>query len=132
MSVGGVSKSSIARVQRIGWNTVDRWLEKASASKVGSNPDDRYGWIQVLSAGSKASVWFGVFVRTGDQEATERPCGQGGTQGENGSHLALGGILENVGGLEEAEHFVHRAIEPDDTARLGILAPQNSQPRSAS
>ena len=29
MSVEGVSKSSIARVQRIGWNTVDRWLAKA-------------------------------------------------------------------------------------------------------
>jgi IS1 family transposase len=27
-----VSKSAIARVQRIAWNTVDRWLEKAAAS----------------------------------------------------------------------------------------------------
>lgn len=29
LSVEGVSKSSIARAMRIGWNTVDRWLEKA-------------------------------------------------------------------------------------------------------
>src|SRR5258708_4009684 len=32
LSVEGVSKSSIARVQQIAWNTVDRWLEKAAAA----------------------------------------------------------------------------------------------------
>ena len=32
MSVEGVSKSSISRVQSIAWNTVHRWLEKASIS----------------------------------------------------------------------------------------------------
>jgi hypothetical protein len=32
MSVEGVNKSAIARVQQIAWNTVDRWLEKAAAS----------------------------------------------------------------------------------------------------
>ena len=31
LSVEGVSKSAIARVQQIAWNTVDRWLEKAAA-----------------------------------------------------------------------------------------------------
>ena len=30
LSVEGVNKSSIARVKRIAWNTVDRWLEKAA------------------------------------------------------------------------------------------------------
>jgi transposase-like protein len=30
LSVEGVSKSAIARVKRIAWNTVDRWLERAS------------------------------------------------------------------------------------------------------
>jgi transposase-like protein/IS1 family transposase len=30
LSVEGVSKSAIARVKRIGWNTVDRWLERAA------------------------------------------------------------------------------------------------------
>jgi transposase-like protein/IS1 family transposase len=30
LSVEGLNKSAIARVERIGWNTVDRWLEKAS------------------------------------------------------------------------------------------------------
>src|SRR5215467_12351814 len=30
LSVGGLNKSAIARAERIGWNTVDRWLEKAS------------------------------------------------------------------------------------------------------
>ena len=29
LSVEGLNKSAIARVERIGWNTVDRWLEKA-------------------------------------------------------------------------------------------------------
>ncbi len=32
MSVEGVNKSAIARVQQIVWNTVDRWLENAAAS----------------------------------------------------------------------------------------------------
>jgi len=31
LSVEGVSKSAIARVKGIGWNTVDRWLERAAA-----------------------------------------------------------------------------------------------------
>jgi hypothetical protein len=29
-TVEGLNKSVIARVERIGWSTVDRWLEKAS------------------------------------------------------------------------------------------------------
>src|SRR5215467_13495839 len=29
LSIEGLNKSAIARVERIGWNTVDRWLEKA-------------------------------------------------------------------------------------------------------
>jgi IS1 family transposase len=32
LSVEGVNKSAIARVQQLAWNTVDRWLEKAAAS----------------------------------------------------------------------------------------------------
>lgn len=30
LSVEGLNNSSIARVERIGWNTADRWLEKAN------------------------------------------------------------------------------------------------------
>jgi transposase-like protein/IS1 family transposase len=32
LSVEGVNKSAIARVQQIAWNTADRWLEKAAAA----------------------------------------------------------------------------------------------------
>ena len=32
LSVEGLNKSAIARLKRIAWNTVDRWLEKAAAS----------------------------------------------------------------------------------------------------
>ena len=32
LSVEGVNKSAIARVQQIAWNTVDRWLERAAAA----------------------------------------------------------------------------------------------------
>ena len=32
LSVNGLNKSAIARVKRIGWNTVDRWLERAADS----------------------------------------------------------------------------------------------------
>jgi len=31
LSVEGLNKSAIARVKRIAWNTVHRWLEKAAA-----------------------------------------------------------------------------------------------------
>jgi hypothetical protein len=31
LSVEGLNKSAIARVKRIAWNTVDRWLEKAAS-----------------------------------------------------------------------------------------------------
>ena len=31
LSVEGVGKSAIARVKGIGWNTVDRWLERAAS-----------------------------------------------------------------------------------------------------
>ena len=39
LSVEGVNKSAIARVQQIAWNTVDRWLEKAATS---DQPDVLY------------------------------------------------------------------------------------------
>ena len=32
LSIEGLNKSAIARVQQIAWNTVDRWLEKAAGS----------------------------------------------------------------------------------------------------
>jgi hypothetical protein len=32
MSVEGVNKSAISRVQSVAWNTVHRWLEKAAKS----------------------------------------------------------------------------------------------------
>jgi hypothetical protein len=32
LSVEGLNKSAIARVKRIGWNTVDRWLQRAADS----------------------------------------------------------------------------------------------------
>src|SRR4029434_4253915 len=32
LSVEGLNKSAIARVKRISWNTVDRWLERAADS----------------------------------------------------------------------------------------------------
>src|SRR5262249_56398318 len=32
LSVEGVSRSSIARVEGLSWNTVDRWLERAAAA----------------------------------------------------------------------------------------------------
>jgi transposase-like protein len=46
LSVEGVNKSSIARVQQIAWNTVDRWLEKAAAACRRFN-DQRITKIQI-------------------------------------------------------------------------------------
>lgn len=39
LSVEGLNKSAIARVKRIGWNTVARWLEKAADSTIAKQPD---------------------------------------------------------------------------------------------
>src|SRR5215470_12905779 len=44
LSVEGLNKSSIARVERIGWNTVDRWLEKASGCGCRFNDQETTGF----------------------------------------------------------------------------------------
>ena len=43
LSVEGLNKSAIARVAGIGWNTVDRWLEKASDCVVASTTKKQPG-----------------------------------------------------------------------------------------
>ena len=67
MSVEGVSKSAISRIQSIGWNTVHRWLEKASASCLKFNSGKREPLdlrelqadeIRSIASGKKTPVWI--------------------------------------------------------------------------
>jgi hypothetical protein len=61
-----VSKSAIARVKGIGWNTVDRWLEKAAACCRRFNRTNIQGLdmqelqadeIRTIAGGKKQPVW---------------------------------------------------------------------------
>ncbi|MDC0325374.1 hypothetical protein OAM01_01290, partial [bacterium] len=67
MSVEGVSKSAISRIQSIGWNTVHRWLEKASESCLKFNSGKREPLdlrelqadeIRTIASGKKTPVWI--------------------------------------------------------------------------
>jgi IS1 family transposase len=66
LSVEGVSKSAIARVKGIAWNTVDRWLEKAAACCRRFNHENTRGLdvqelqadeIRTIIGGKKRPVW---------------------------------------------------------------------------
>jgi len=43
LSVEGLNKSAIPRVEHIGWNTVDRWLEKRATTAVASTIKTQLG-----------------------------------------------------------------------------------------
>jgi transposase-like protein/IS1 family transposase len=67
LSVEGVSKSAIARVKGIGWNTVDRWLEKAAACCRRFSSTNIQGLevqelqadeIRTIAGGKKQPVWI--------------------------------------------------------------------------
>ena len=67
LSVEGVSKSSIARVKRIGWNTVDRWLERAASYCREFNdttitqldiPEIQADELRTIAGGKGDAVWI--------------------------------------------------------------------------
>jgi len=66
LSVEGVSKSSIARVKGVAWNTVDRWLERAAACCRQFNdqtitgvdmPELQADEIRTIAGGKVDAVW---------------------------------------------------------------------------
>ena len=64
LSVEGVSKSAIARVKGLAWNTVDRWLERAAECCQQFNDKMIAGVdIEVYSQRGNTKLWTG---RTGD------------------------------------------------------------------
>src|SRR5215467_8290776 len=67
LSVEGLSKSAIARVERIGWNTVDRRLDKASGCGRRFNDQELTGFkvtelqadeIQTIVQGKQQLIWI--------------------------------------------------------------------------
>ena len=67
LSVEGLNKSAIARVERIGWNTVDRWLEKASDLGRRFNDQELTGFkatelqadeIRTIIQGKQQPIWI--------------------------------------------------------------------------
>jgi transposase-like protein/IS1 family transposase len=67
LSVEGLNKSAIARVERIGWNTVDRWLEKASDCGRRFNDKEITGFgaaefqadeIRTITQGKQQPTWI--------------------------------------------------------------------------
>jgi transposase-like protein/IS1 family transposase len=71
LSVEGLNKSAIARVQRIAWNTVHRWLERAAAScrrfsdrkmRRVSAVELQADEIQTIVANKEQAVWVFVVI----------------------------------------------------------------------
>src|SRR5262249_11452371 len=67
LSVEGLNKSAIARVERIGWNTVDRWLERASVCGRRFNDQETTGFratelqadeIRTITQGKQQPIWI--------------------------------------------------------------------------
>src|SRR5215470_1312113 len=67
LSVEGLNKSAIARVERIGWNTVDRWLERASDCGRRFNDQETTGFratefqadeIRTITQGKQQPIWI--------------------------------------------------------------------------
>src|SRR5215471_7887349 len=67
LSVEGLNKAAIARVERIGWNTVDRWLEKASEYGRRFNDQETTGFkatelqadeIRTITQGKQQPTWI--------------------------------------------------------------------------
>jgi transposase-like protein len=71
LSVEGLNKSAIARVKRIAWNTVHRWLERAAAwcrrfnnrkTKGLSLPELQADEIRTIIGGREESIWVFVVI----------------------------------------------------------------------
>src|SRR5215471_10623552 len=71
LSVEGLNKSAIARVECIGWNTVDRWLERASDWSRRFNEEEMTGFratelqadeIRTFIQGKQKPTWIFVAI----------------------------------------------------------------------
>src|SRR5215467_6524351 len=67
LNVEGLNKSAIARVEGIGWNTVDRWLERASDCGRRFNHQETTGFratelqadeIRTITQGKQQPIWI--------------------------------------------------------------------------
>ena len=71
LSVEGLNKSAIARVKRVAWNTVHRWLEKAAGwcrrfshrqLKGLSMPELQADEIRTIIGGREQAIWVFVVI----------------------------------------------------------------------
>jgi transposase-like protein len=71
LSVGDLNKSAIARVKRVAWNTVHRWLEKAAGCcrrfndrnvKGLSIPELQADEIRTIIGGREQAIWVFVVI----------------------------------------------------------------------
>ena len=77
-----------------------------------------------------APLGFSVRLWASAQDAAEQSCRSGRAaredrHGEPAERRAVG-----VGGCRDPEHVVHRAPQPHDSSRVGVLAPALAMPRS--
>ena len=126
LSVEGLNKSAIARVQRLAWNTVDRWLERAAGSCRRFN-DRRTTGLAVVElqadeirtiVGSKQDpIWVFIFDR-GLVSALDL---HGGRQTELPQHAgAVSRCFQpNAAGSYSPDHHGRiRVLRKSDPARL--------------
>ena len=93
-------------------------------------PPDRHRWRRVLRRGDGAPLGFSVRLWASAQDAAEQSCRSGRAAREDRHGEPVERRAVGVGGCRDPEHVVHRAPQPHDSSRVGVLAPALALPRS--
>ncbi|RKZ90615.1 MAG: hypothetical protein DRQ40_10810 [Gammaproteobacteria bacterium] len=83
---------------------------------------------EVLRGRNPAHLRGRLRARPGHQEDQAEPRGEGGHEAGHRLAVASGGRAGAIRGLQQGEHVVHRASEPDHPARLGVPQPTLALP----
>ena len=77
-----------------------------------------------------APLGFSVRLWASAQDAAEQSCRSGRAAREDRPGAPAERRAVGVGGCRDPEHVVHRAPQPHDSSRVGVLAPALALPRS--
>src|SRR5215510_10765077 len=110
LSVEGLNKSAIARVERIAWNTVDRWLEKAGDCGRRFNDQKTTGFrvtevqadeIRTIIKGKQQPIWVFAAIEVWSRLWSSTAVGRRSYQ----NTLALFRDVSERATLEDIEAF---------------------------
>ena len=93
------------------------------------SPAHRHRWLRVLLRGDRSLLWFRVRLWAGAQDSEKRSGRPGRAAPEDRHDESAEDCAVGVGGFRDPEHLVRRASQPDDSSRVGVLAPALAMPR---